>query len=113
MFCLTMGVSLSGLAATPVPPQPPQPPSPPEASGEHDHHDEREHTKRPPPLPPEVFTVCEGKQEGDRVSFVSRRGDVVEGRCKLMPAKLVMVPDGPPPRDPGKKDGPGAGHKEP
>ncbi|PHV09734.1 hypothetical protein CSQ89_20060 [Chitinimonas sp. BJB300] len=65
-----------------------------------------------PPMPPEAFTACEGKQDGDKVSFVSHRGDTITGRCKLMPARLVMVPDSPP-RTEGKRSEAGANHQEP
>jgi len=43
--------------------------------------------------PPEAFEICEGKSEGDSVSFTTPKGDSVEATCKLMREKLVAVPD--------------------
>jgi hypothetical protein len=54
---------------------------------------------RPPSLkpPPEAIKACEGKVEGDVVSFETRRGDTLEGSCKKIDAQLVAVPDNVPP----------------
>jgi hypothetical protein len=59
--------------------------------------------------PPEAFTACEGKAEGDQCSFERRDGSTVEGVCKKDRRdadKLVCAPNGPPP---GGENGPGAG----
>jgi len=43
--------------------------------------------------PPEAFEICEGKSEGDSVSFTTPKGDSVAATCQLKREKLVAVPD--------------------
>lgn len=47
--------------------------------------------------PPEAYTACEGKSEGDAAEFESPRGDTVTGTCVLDGNRLVLRPDNPPP----------------
>ena len=47
--------------------------------------------------PPEAYTACEGKSEGDTAEFVSPRGDTVTGTCEQEGDRLVLRPDNPPP----------------
>jgi hypothetical protein len=42
--------------------------------------------------PQEAFDACTDKAEGDSVSFETRRGDAVEGTCRLIHDQLVAVP---------------------
>ncbi|WNV03934.1 hypothetical protein RP726_16085 [Candidatus Methylospira mobilis] len=50
-----------------------------------------------PRIPPaEAFSACEGKKEGDAVTFTSRRGETISGICKTIPAQLAAIPDRPP-----------------
>ena len=42
--------------------------------------------------PKEAIEACVEKSEGDTVSFLNRRGDKVEGTCKLIEDQLVAVP---------------------
>jgi hypothetical protein len=58
--------------------QPPEPPGPPP------------HGHRPPP---EAYEVCEGEAVGTAARFTSPRGDVIEGVCKEMEGKMVLIPD--------------------
>ena len=44
--------------------------------------------------PPEAIEACEGKSEGDSVTFSGRRGDSVTATCKLVDDQLVAVPEG-------------------
>lgn len=44
--------------------------------------------------PAEAIEACVDKTEGDSVSFESRRGNTLEGTCKLMKEVLVAVPEG-------------------
>ncbi|GAC16128.1 hypothetical protein [Aliiglaciecola lipolytica] len=44
--------------------------------------------------PPEAFEACEGKSEGDEVSFTTPRGDNITASCKTMQNELVAVPEG-------------------
>ena len=46
--------------------------------------------------PPEAYTACEGKSEGDTAEFVSPRGDTVTGTCEMEGDRLVLRPDNPP-----------------
>ncbi len=46
--------------------------------------------------PPEAYTACEGKSEGDTAEFESPRGDTVTGTCVLEGDRLVLRPDNPP-----------------
>jgi hypothetical protein len=47
--------------------------------------------------PPEAYTACEDKSEGDAAEFVSPRGDTVTGTCEMEGDRLVLRPDNPPP----------------
>lgn len=51
---------------------------------------DREHPRQPPP---EAIEACEGKAEGDIVSFETPRGDTVEGSCTLKDDTLVAMPE--------------------
>ena len=46
--------------------------------------------------PPEAYTACEDKSEGDTAEFVSPHGDTVAGTCELEDDQLVLRPDTPP-----------------
>jgi len=48
--------------------------------------------------PPESYTACEGKSQGDTASFESPRGDTVTGTCVQDKTgdRLVLHPDNPP-----------------
>ena len=46
--------------------------------------------------PPEAYTACEGKSEGDTAEFESPRGDTVTGTCVQDGDRLVLRPDNPP-----------------
>ena len=46
--------------------------------------------------PPEAYTACEGKSEGDTAEFVSPRGDTVTGTCEMERDRLVLRPENPP-----------------
>lgn len=46
--------------------------------------------------PPEAYTACEDKSEGDEAEFVSPHGDSVTGTCELEGDRLVLRPDNPP-----------------
>jgi hypothetical protein len=52
--------------------------------------------------PPEAYTACEGKSEGDTAEFESPRGDTVTGTCEQEGDRLVLRPDNPPPGRRGK-----------
>jgi hypothetical protein len=54
--------------------------------------------------PPEAYTACEGKSEGDAAEFVSPRGDTVTGTCEMEGDRLVLRPDNPPPERRGGTD---------
>ena len=45
--------------------------------------------------PPEAYTACEGKSEGDTAEFKDRRGNTITGTC-VMEERLVLWPDNPP-----------------
>lgn len=49
---------------------------------------------RPQGPPPEAFEACEGKAEGDSVSFKGPRGESLEATCEMMNDQLVAVPEG-------------------
>ena len=53
---------------------------------------------RPQGPPPEAYTACEGKSEGDTAEFESPRGDTVTGTCEMEGDRLVLRPDNPPAR---------------
>ena len=44
--------------------------------------------------PPEAIEACEGKSEGDSVTFAGRRGDSVPATCTMVNDQLVAVPEG-------------------
>ncbi|MDX2455398.1 hypothetical protein [Desulfosarcina sp.] len=46
--------------------------------------------------PPEAYTACEGKSEGDTAEFESPHGDTVTGTCEMEGDRLVLRPDNPP-----------------
>ena len=54
--------------------------------------------------PPEAYTACEDKSEGDTAEFVSPHGDTVTGTCEMEGDQLVLRPDNPPPRHGGRND---------
>ena len=54
--------------------------------------------------PPEAYTACEDKSEGDSAEFVSPRGDTVTGTCEYEGDRLVLRPDNPPPEHGGGND---------
>lgn len=49
--------------------------------------------------PPEAYSACDGKSEGDTASFESPRGDTITGTCTKGKNgdRLVLHPDNPPP----------------
>lgn len=53
---------------------------------------QEDNQKRAHKPPQEAVTACEGKSEGDKVSFETPHGDTVEGTCKLIQEQLVAVP---------------------
>jgi len=54
--------------------------------------------------PPEAYTACEGKSEGDAAEFESPRGNTVTGTCEYEGDRLVLRPDNPPPGHGGRND---------
>ena len=46
--------------------------------------------------PPEAYTACEDKSEGEAAEFVSPRGDTVTGTCEQEGDRLILRPDNPP-----------------
>jgi hypothetical protein len=54
--------------------------------------------------PPEAYTACEGKSEGDTAEFESPRGETVTGTCEMEGDRLVLRPDNPPPGHGGRND---------
>lgn len=44
--------------------------------------------------PPEAIEACQGKSEGDSVSFSGRGGDSVTATCQMVQDQLVAVPEG-------------------
>lgn len=44
--------------------------------------------------PPEAFTACEGKSEGDSVTVEGRDGDLLTATCTILNDQLVAVPEG-------------------
>jgi hypothetical protein len=42
--------------------------------------------------PPEAIEACESLQEGDSVSFETRRGDSIDAQCMFVDDILVAVP---------------------
>jgi hypothetical protein len=65
---------------------------------------------RPPPRghkpPPEAYKACEGKTAGATAQLITPRGDTINGTCKELDGKMVLVPSfdknrkGPPPEVP-------------
>ena len=51
--------------------------------------------------PPEAYTACEGKNDGDEAQFVDPRGETVAGTCEQEGDQLVLRPDNPPGRRSG------------
>ncbi len=52
-----------------------------------------EHPRKPPQ---EAIDACENKNEGDAVSFITKRGDEKEATCQTLPddeSLLVAVPN--------------------
>ena len=51
--------------------------------------------------PPEAYTACEGKSEGDTAAFESPSGDTISGTCvqERDGDQLVLRPDTPPDRE--------------
>ena len=47
--------------------------------------------------PPEAFTACEGKSEGDSVEIQTPRGDTITGTCQDHDGQLALRPDNGPP----------------
>jgi hypothetical protein len=62
----------------------------------------RESGRRHHGPPPEAYTACEKKSEGDTAEFVSPRGDTVTGTCEQEGGRLVLRPDNPPPDNRGR-----------
>jgi hypothetical protein len=54
--------------------------------------------------PPEAYTACEGKSEGDTAEFESPHGDTVAGTCEWEDDRLVLRPDNPPQGRGGRND---------
>ena len=53
-----------------------------------------QHQQEPPP---EAFTVCEGKQVGDKAELTGRQGETVTGTCESgKDGRLFLKPDHPP-----------------
>lgn len=44
--------------------------------------------------PPEAIKACEGKQDGETVSFKGRRGESLSATCQSINGQLVAVPEG-------------------
>lgn len=43
--------------------------------------------------PPEAYTACENKADGDTAQFVNRRGKTLVGTCEQVGEKLVLRPN--------------------
>ena len=46
---------------------------------------------RPGP-PPEAYSACEGKSQGDEAEFTGRNGETVSGVCEFEGDSLVLKP---------------------
>lgn len=57
----------------------------------------------PPSPPPEAYTACQGKAEGDSVTLTMPDGKTLAGTCRSLNGQLVAMPAG----------GPGAGGPPP
>lgn len=44
--------------------------------------------------PPEAIEACANLQEGDAVSFETRRGETLNGTCMMIDDQLAAVPEG-------------------
>jgi hypothetical protein len=44
--------------------------------------------------PPEAIKACEGKQEGDSVTFAGRGGESLSATCQSIDDQLAAVPEG-------------------
>jgi hypothetical protein len=44
--------------------------------------------------PPEAIEACANLQEGDAVTFETRRGDTLSGTCMMIDDQLAAVPEG-------------------
>ena len=66
---------------------------------------EKSHEKKRHGPPAEAIEACVDKAEGDQVSFEGRRGNTLEGTCKLMKEVLVAVPEGHDKRRSKKREG--------
>ena len=53
---------------------------------------QQDNQKRGNTPPPEAIKACEGKSEGDTVSFEGRRGETLEGICTMIDDQLVAAP---------------------
>ena len=56
----------------------------------------RQSVRRHQGPPPEAYTACEGKSEGETAEFESPQGDTVTGTCEMEGDRLVLLPDNPP-----------------
>lgn len=43
--------------------------------------------------PPEAIKACEGKKEGDKVTFTGRGDEPLSGTCKFVADQLAAVPE--------------------
>ncbi|GEA09821.1 hypothetical protein [Alteromonas sp. KUL49] len=43
--------------------------------------------------PPEAIEACEGKEEGESVTFETRRGDTIEATCQTIEEQFAAVPN--------------------
>ncbi|WP_163339463.1 hypothetical protein [Desulfopila sp. IMCC35008] len=43
--------------------------------------------------PPEAIAACEGKAEGDSVTFKGRRGESMKATCEVINDQLAAVPE--------------------
>ncbi|MFN4119190.1 hypothetical protein [Acidovorax sp.] len=55
----------------------------------------------PPSPPPEAYTACQGKSEGDTVTLTLPDGKALEGTCRTINGALAAAPA-------GRPGGPGA-----
>ena len=56
--------------------------------------------------PPVAYEACEGKNLGDEIEFINRRGYTVTGTCEEEGDQLVLRPDNPRGRSGGRRHGP-------
>ncbi len=69
----------------------------------------RQEGGRPGRPPQEAFAACENRNEGDRVTVGTPRGETITATCRGFEGRLAAHPDGPPPGQPGEGRAPGAG----